>query len=270
MPPTPSEPVYRIQVLDRAFRILDVLAEVDRELGATEVAERLHLHKSTTHRLLVILERQRFIEKNPENAKYRLGWRLFELGALAVSRLDLYSLARPYVTRLVEETGETAHLGVLRGGDIISLVNVESKRSVRTPSTVGRRTPRYCTSQGKAMLAFMPEETAAEVIRNLKFRTFTRHTITRPSRLKAELVEIRERGYALDDEEFEEGLRCIGAAVRNHAGEVIAGISIAGPAYRVGGERMRELIDAVLAASRQLSAALGFQRPAVPNGRRGK
>src|SRR5215813_678715 len=118
MAQTLSEPAYRIQVLDRAFRILDVLAEVDGELGATEVAERLRLHKSTTHRLLVILERQRFIEKNPDNAKYRLGWRLFELGTLAVSRLDLYSLAKPYVARLVEETGETAHLGVIRGGEL--------------------------------------------------------------------------------------------------------------------------------------------------------
>jgi len=270
MPPTASEPAYRIQVLDRAFRILDVLAEADRELGATEVAERLRLHKSTTHRLLVILERQRFIEKNTDNAKYRLGWRLFELGALAVSRLDLYSLARPYVSRLMEQTGETAHLGVIRGGELISLVNAESRRTVRTPSTVGRRAPLYCTSQGKAMLAFMPEEAAADIIRGMRFRAFTRNTITRPSRMKAELARIRELGYGVDDEEFEEGLRCIGAAVHNHAGEVIAGISIAGPAYRVGGERMREQVDAVLATARELSAALGFQRSPVPNGRRGK
>jgi DNA-binding IclR family transcriptional regulator len=267
MAQTLSEPAYRIQVLDRAFRILDVLAEVDGELGATEVAERLRLHKSTTHRLLVILERQRFIEKNPDNAKYRLGWRLFELGTLAVSRLDLYSLAKPYVARLVEETGETAHLGVIRGGELISLVNAESRRSVRTPSTVGKRAPLYCTSQGKAMLAFMPEESAAELIRNLHFQSFTRNTIMRPSRLKAEMAQIRQQGYAVDDEEFEEGLRCIGAAVHDHAGEVIAGISIAGPTFRVGGDRMPELVEAVMATARQLSAALGFQRSPGPNGK---
>lgn len=251
---------YRVQVLERAFHILDALAESGGELGASELAARLHLHKATVHRLLVALERQRYIERNAELPKYRLGWRLFELGAAAVSRLDLYALARPYVDRLVEETGETAHLGVLRGGEIISLVVADSRRNLRSPSTVGRRSPLYCTSQGKAMLAFLPEERAGELIRDMTMQGFTRHTITRPARLKKELVLVRKRGYAIDNEEFEEGLRCIGAPIRNHAGEPVAAISIAGPAFRVGGQRMGELVDLVTAAARELSSAMGFQR----------
>jgi IclR family KDG regulon transcriptional repressor len=254
-----AAPTYRIQVLDRAFRVLEVLAGADGELGATELAARSRLHKTTAHRLLVILERQRFVERNPDNAKYRLGWRLFELGSLAVSRLDLYSLAKPYVESLMEQTGETARMAVLRGGEIISLVNAESRRNVRTPSTVGRRSPLYCTSQGKAILAHLPPETAGELIRSIEFKSYTGNTITRPSRLKTELAVIRERGYAIDDEEFEDGLRCIGAPVRNHLGEVVAGLSIAGPAFRVGGEQLEHQIRAVVSVSRQLSAALGFQ-----------
>jgi len=255
-----SSPSYRVQVLERAFQILDILAEAEGELGASEIAARVRLHKATTHRLLMALERQRYVERNPATVKFRLGWRLFELGTTAVSRLDLYALARPYVERLVEETGETAHLGVQRGDEIISLVVSESRRSLRSPSTVGRRSPLYCTSQGKAILAFLRDDHAAELIRKMRMTARTPHTLTRPSRLKKELARVRTRGYAVDDEEFEEGLRCIGAPVLNHSGEPVAAISIAGPAFRVGGERMSDLVDAVTGAARQLSAAMGFHR----------
>jgi DNA-binding IclR family transcriptional regulator len=135
---------------------------------------------------------------------------------------------------------------------------------------VGRRSPLYCTSQGKAILAFSPEAVTAEIIRSLEFKAITRNKITKPARLKEELERIRRCGYAIDKEELEEDLRCIGAPVFNHEGEVIAALSIAGPTYRVGGGQMPKLVDAVLAASRQLSAALGFpngQRPAAGKSR---
>jgi DNA-binding IclR family transcriptional regulator len=247
-----------VQVIDRVFHILDVLGEAKGEMGATDLAGRLNLHKSTVHRLLVTLERHRFVEKNHENAKYKLGWRLFELGTLAVSRLDLYSLAKPHLEALVKKTCETAHLGIVSSGELISIVSVEANRSLRLPTTVGRRSPLYCTSQGKAILAFSPENAAAEIVRSLQFKAFTRNTITKAARLKEELDRIRKCGYAIDNEELEEDLRCVGAPVFNHAGEVIAALSIAGPIYRVGGGNLPQLIDAVLLASRQLSVALGF------------
>jgi DNA-binding IclR family transcriptional regulator len=260
---TPSPPIYHIQVLDRAFDVLDVLAGNGGELGATEVALNLGLHKSTVHRLLMMLQTRRFVERNSETGKYRLGWRLFELGSLAASRVDLYSIARPHIEHLVKITGETAHLGVLRGGEIISLLNVETHRSVRTPSSVGRRTPIFCTSLGKAIVANLPGAAAAEVIRNVDFRVFTRHTLNLSS-FMAELEKVREQGYALDNEELEEGLRCVGAPVRNHLGEVVAAISIAGPSYRVGGEYLSGLIRSVVTTAGQLSADLGA--PAVLSG----
>lgn len=261
MPRTSSAPesLYRVQVADRLFQILDLLGESKGEMGATDLATRLSLHKSTVHRLLMTLERHRFVEKNHTNAKYRLGWRLFELGTLAVSRLDLYSLARPYLEALVKKTCETAHLGIMSSGELISIVSVEADRSLRLPTTVGRRSPLYCTSQGKAILAFSPEAVASEIIRSTEMKAFTRNTITKPARLREELERIRKCGYAIDKEELEEDLRCIGAPVFNHAGEVIAALSIAGPTYRVGGVQFPKLIEAVVLASRQLSAALGFQ-----------
>ena len=254
-----SPSLYHVQVIDRVFHILDLLAAAKGELGATELAGQLQLHKSTVHRLLVSLERNRFVEKNQENAKYKLGWRLFELGTLAVSRLDLYSLARPYLEVLVKKTCETAHLGIMSSGEMISIVSVEADRTLRLPTTVGRRSPLFCTSQGKAILAFSPEPVVTEIIRSIQFKVYTPNTITRAPRLREELDRIRKFGYAIDNEELEQDLRCIGAPVFNHAGEVISALSIAGPIYRVGGGHLPKLIEAVMSTARQLSAALGFQ-----------
>jgi IclR family KDG regulon transcriptional repressor len=268
---TPSSkvvPAYHVEVLDRAFRLLDQLAEMETEPSASELAAKLELHKSTVHRLLAILERHRYLERNLESGRYRLGWRLFELGSLAVSRLDLYHRARPYVETLMRKTGETAHVGVLRGGELISIVNVETDRTVRTPATVGKRSPLYCTSQGKTLMAHLPEALLKQVLANLQMKAFTANTITQISRLKLELAMVRRRGYAMDNEEFEDGLRCIGAPVRNHAGAVVAAISIAGPAYRVGGANLPELIGSVVTVAGQLSESLGFREENQPDPRR--
>jgi DNA-binding IclR family transcriptional regulator len=252
------DPTYRVQVIDRVFQILDLLAENKGELGATELAQQLQLHKSTVHRLLVTLEQHRFLQKNPDNAKYRLGWRLFELGMLAVSRVELHSMARPHLEVLVKQTGETAHLGVVAGGELISIASVETDRSLRLPGTVGRRSPLYCSSQGKSILAFSAEAVAAEMIRGIEFKGFTRNTITSAARLMQELERVRKCGYALDNEEFESDLRCIGAPVFNHEGKVIAAMSIAGPTYRIGNREIPRLAAAVVQASKKLSAVMGY------------
>ena len=259
-----SQRLYRVQVVDRIFQILDLLAEAKGELGATDLALQLGLHKSTVHRLMAVLERHRFVEKNRDNAKYNLGWRLFELGTAAASRLGLHGLARPYLTALAKKTCETAHLGIMSHGEVISIVSVEADRSLRLPATVGRRSPLHCTSQGKAILAFTDPAAADEIIKALDWKTFTRNTITKPARLQDELVRIRKAGYAIDNEELEEGLRCIGAPVFDHAGEVVAAVSIAGPAYRVGSGQLPGLIASVMLTARQLSTALGFHSSPGP------
>jgi IclR family transcriptional regulator, KDG regulon repressor len=250
--------VYRVQVLDRAFQILNLLAEEPSGMGLTDIAEYLKLHKSTAHRLIMVLERSRFVEKNTVSGKYHLGSRLMELGLSAVSRLDVYEVARPQLRTLVKETGETAHLAVLREGEIVSLVNVQSSQTLRTPTTVGTRTPAHCTSLGKAMLAFAPPEHVEEFLGNRTLKPYTRKTITSPSRLKAELAATRARGYALDDEEREPGLRCIGAPVWDSTGEVVAAVSIAGPAFRITDRRVPALARMVMKIAARISASLGY------------
>jgi IclR family transcriptional regulator, KDG regulon repressor len=250
---------YQVQVLDRALGILDLLANGSPELGPSEISERTGLHKSTVHRLLQVLERHRLIEKKAQNGKYCLGLKLFELGSKAVAQLDLRERARPYLERLVRETGETAHICVLDGDRMLSIANVESARTLRTPSTVGHRTPLHCTSVGKALLAFLPEDEQSELIKKCELTAYTRHTLKKPAQLKAELKLIRQRGYAMDDEEIEEGLRCIGAPVMDYSGRVIAAMSIAGPAFRLIEERIPAVARSVIQAASELSVELGYK-----------
>jgi DNA-binding IclR family transcriptional regulator len=251
--------MYRIQVLDRVFGILNLLADENSELTIAELSSRLQLHKSTGHRLVAVLERNHYVERNPANGKYRLGLRLAELGMEAIARLDLREVARPELERLVKETGETAHLGVLREGKVTSVAHVESRRTLRTPVTVGHQTPAHCSSQGKAMLAFLPLRDLREFVRVYGLRAYTKNTITRFSALRAELERVRSQGYALDNEEVEEGLGCIGAPVRDHTRSAVAAVSIAGPASRLGQDRMPQLIESVKSAASRLSALMGHK-----------
>jgi DNA-binding IclR family transcriptional regulator len=248
---------YRIQVLDRAFQLLDRLAENRDGLSLTELAARLELHKSTAHRLVMVLESNHAVERDFDSGKWCLGSRLTQLGMSALSRRTLYSASAAALSELVEETGETAHLGVIRDGEVVSLCHIESTHSVRTPISVGARTPVHCTSLGKAMLAFWTPLEAEAFLRGRVFKARTRKTITGASRLKQDLRAIRMRGYSIDDEEFEEGLRCIGAPVRDVSGAVIAAISIAGPIFRVTDNRIAAIGAAVSKAAKSVSNQLG-------------
>ena len=248
---------YRVKVLDRAIAILEILAAAEDDLGPSEIAIRLRLHKSTIHRLLMALERHRFIRRS--QGKYALGMKLFELGHRAVGQLNLSERARPVLRALAAETGETAHVCVLSGNEMLSITNVEGAWRIRTPATVGRRTQIHCTAVGKALLAFLPDEKRAELMPTLTFRRFTRNTITRPAALRAELASIRSRGFAIDNEEIEAGLRCIAAPVFDHTGRAVASLGIAGPVFRLKKERLSALARTVMAAAQALSVAIGFQ-----------
>lgn len=197
---------YRVQVLDRALGILDLLTSQGPELAPAELATQLGLHKSTLHRLLQVLEQHRLVEKNSQTGKYRLGLRLFEFGTKAVAQIDLRDRARIYLERLVCETGETAHMCILDRGEMLSLANVESPRTLRTPSTIGHRIPVHCTAAGKAVLAFLLESEMNDLLKDHSLSSYTQNTITSRTRLTAELHLIRKRGYAVDNEEIEEGL----------------------------------------------------------------
>jgi IclR family KDG regulon transcriptional repressor len=249
---------YRVQVLERSLGILDLLCSDGPELSLIELSERLQLHKSTTHRLIGVLEQYRFVEKSTSTGRYRLGLKLFELGSKAIAHIDWKERARRYLERLAYETGETAHLCILDDGEVLYLEKVEAPRTVRVPSIVGRRYPAHCGAAGKTLLAFQPEEEIAELIKRRGLKAYTRNTLTTPAQLRDGLRLVREQGYAIDNEEFEEGLECIGAPIRDYSGKVVAAISIAGPTFRVNEEKLPLLARSVIDVAHELSADLGY------------
>ena len=254
---------YQIQVLDRALAILEILSTQGPDLSLGEISDKLELHKSTAHRLIMVLERHKFIERNSVSGRYRLGLKLFELGTKAVSQLDLRERARPFLERLVLETSETVHLCVLDDSEVVYLDKIEPERSVRMACSVGRRNPIHCTAVGKAIMAYLPAGEVEAIIRRHGMKAMTANTITNFFELKKELSAIKQRGYSIDDEEIEEGVRCVGCVVRNFSGEPLAAISVSGPAFRVTQEKVADLAIAVMAAARGLSAGLGFkEKPA--------
>jgi IclR family KDG regulon transcriptional repressor len=254
---------YRIQVLDRAFEILNAVAGEGPELGVSELASRLRLRRSTAHRLVMVLESSSFLQRDAATGKCRLGPRIMQLGLVALSRLDLAQVSRPHLSRLVDEVQETAHIGLLSDSEIISIVNVQCRHPLRFPSTVGTTSPFYCTSQGKVILAFRAPEQVNALLQDVILRPYTANTITSKIRFFSELQAIRETGYAIDNEEFEVGLRCVAAPVRDSEGEVIAALSIAGPAFRMRDDRITALSLAVVQAAARLSASLGYDAKKV-------
>ncbi len=254
---TRSSP-YRAQVLDRAVSILNAIAARQDDLSVADLCSQLKLHKSTVHRLIMVLEGHRLVTRNPENGRYRLGLKLFELGSKAIGSLDLRERSRPHLTRLLQETRETVHLCILDLGDVVYLEKMEPERSMRTASRVGVRHAAYCTAVGKAMMAELPERELDALLDQIELKPITSRTITSPNVFRAELKRIRSRGYALDDEEIEEGLRCVGAAVRDHSGRAIAAVSMSGPSFRMTDAQIPKLAESVCRAAMALSIELGF------------
>ena len=250
---------YQVQVIDRALSILDMLSAQGPDLALGEISDKLELHKSTVHRLIMVLERHKLIERNPVSGRYRLGLKLFELGTQALAQLNLRDRARPFLERLVLETSETVHLCVLDDSEVVYLDKVEPERSVRMATSVGRRNPAHCTAVGKAMMAYLPLAQVESIVRKQGMKAVTSNTITNFLELKKELAAIRERGYSVDNEEIEEGVRCVGCVVRNFSGDPVAAVSISGPAFRVTLEKVPVLATAVVAAARGLSQGLGFK-----------
>jgi DNA-binding IclR family transcriptional regulator len=252
-----SQGTYRVQALDRAFAVLDLLGESDMPLGLAQVASSLQLHKSTAHRFLMVLERHRMVERTV-NGKFRLGLRLFDLGNRAIDQYDLRDRAQPHLRRLVAETEETAHLCILEGSHVIYIDKIEPARAVRMITRIGASNPVHCTSVGKAILAFMPEERISDVLSRTRFERFTHRTITTPEALRTEIEKTKRRGYAVDDEEFEEGLRCIAVPLLDAQRTPVAAVSVSGPSFRVTAQKLPAIANHLLQCVRGISSDMGY------------
>lgn len=230
--------------LGKAMRLLDLVAEADLPLRFSDILARSGEPRGTVHRQLTHLVEEGLLEIGSDST-YRPGLRLLSLAARAWASADFREIAAPALRALHEETGETVHLGVLRGTDVIYLDKVESRQSVRMHSQIGKASPLYCTGIGKAALSLLPKEEASRLIAGLDFHRFTPSTITSAAVLEEELEAIRMAGHAFDREEHEEGIRCVAAPIRLSGSERAAGVSVTGPAFRVGLDRLEHWADAV-------------------------
>lgn len=233
----------------------------------TELSKALGLGKSTVHRLLTSLAARGYVRKNLENDRYRLGLKAFEVGSRALGQLTVRESVAPFLRSLAAASRETVHLGVLDGWEVVYVDKMESLQILQMYSAIGRRAPVHCTALGKILLAFQPEEEVERFLRR-RLRPYTPLTIVDPDKLREELERIRTAGIAIDNEEFEIGLKCVAAPVRDFGGRVVASLGIAGPAVRLPAERVGPVAELVRESAIAASGALGFQerraRPAKP------
>ncbi|MCE0506654.1 IclR family transcriptional regulator [Roseivivax sp. GX 12232] len=245
-----------IKSLDRAMEVFEFLSEAQGK-ALTVIAAEMGQSPATVYRILITLEGRGLVEFDAEEQLWHIGPRAFVIGARFLRRTSLVDRARPVLRKLMETTGETANLGVEREGSVLFLSQVETHASIRAFFPPGTLSPMHASGIGKALLAHMD---AARLDRRLAeggLGAFTGRTITAPEALRADLAEIRARGYAVDDEEKNAGMRCIAAPVFDMTGEAVAGISVSGPTSRVAREEIARLSAAVMAAARELSAAVG-------------
>ena len=246
-----------IQSVQRAAAILQSFTHYDSELSVTFLSERLGLHKSTVSRLLSTLQRENFVEQNPENGKYRLGLGLVTLAGIVLDQIDLRDVAQPHLRALSDLTQETINLVVLNGHECMNVGGVDSPRPIQYIGRIGRRTPLHCTAAGKVLLAFMPVESRQEVLPK-KLARFTEKTITERKSLNQVLATVQAQGYAITEEEHQDGVSALAAPVFDHTGQVIAAITVSGPTYRLGLPELEQFIGPVQQAAREISTHLGF------------
>ena len=263
----PQKPAYKVQVLDRAINILEFIGrQSSGEAGLPELSAAMKLHKTTTHRIAHVLESRGLLRRGIDSNRYRLGLHLYDLGCQALDHVNLRDEARPLMTRVAAEVGETVHLALLDRAEVLYIERVEAQqRSLTMGSKLGARNPVYCTALGKAILAFSSPAEVDPILAVSRMEGRTRNTITTVQALKRELARVKERGYAIDDEEIEEGIRCIAAPILNTDNYAVAAVSISGPSSRITPDRYQLIGKTMLKTAQELSIRLGHQTaPAVP------
>jgi IclR family KDG regulon transcriptional repressor len=248
-----------VQSLERAFDLLEALA-AGGELGVTELANRTGLVPSTAHRLLHTLTKRGYVTQSPETGRYLLGYKVVEVASgLEHRRERLRAVARPHLEGIQRATGETVNLVVLEADRVVYIDQVEGSRNVRMFTTVGTSVLAHSTGSGKAIMAFGPPEAPAALYGDRELEQLTRRTLTTLAALEDDFKRIRRRGYALDNEEHEEGVGCVAAAVFDHTGRPCAAISVSGPTARILHEHSSELGALLIERAALVSESLGFR-----------
>lgn len=249
-----------IKSLERAMEVFEFLSE-GQGMPLTQLATELNQSPATVYRILVTLEKRGLVEFDHVAQLWHIGPRSFVIGARFIRRTNLVERARPIMRKLMEETGETANLGVQQEDSVLFLSQVETQASIRAFFPPGTLSPMHASGIGKALLAHIDELRLNTLLSKTQFERFTGYSITEPTALRAHLSDIRTRGYSIDNEEKNTGMRCIAAPVFDFNGEVIAGISVSGPTSRIEPAWLEELIAPVMNAAQDLTFAIGGNAP---------
>jgi DNA-binding IclR family transcriptional regulator len=240
----------------KGLRVLEALAQGTSPHTLTDLAAQCGISKSNAHRLLRTLEACGYVRRAADARRYEATLRLWELGTRVFSRLDLRAVAGPHLRELAAATEETAHLSIFDGQEAIFIDKADGTHAVRTYVNIGDRAPAYCSTSGKSMLAYQPEETIRRVAGNLK--RFTENTVTSLTRLRADLELIRRQGYSVTCGEWRPGVLGIASAIKSRSGQVVGAIGIAGPEDRMRRSDLDRAIASVLNARSHIEADLGF------------
>lgn len=246
----------QVQSLGRALSILERLADADG-MTLTDLAQSVGLAPSTTHRLLTTLQQRRFADFDEEYGVWVIGVGAFNVGNAFLRNRRIVTLGRPVMRRLMEDVGETVNLAVEDQSELVYVTQFESHAPMRAFFRPGRRAPMHASAVGKAMLAEMDDAKVTDYLHRKGMPRFTDKTIVDPAALRAELQQVRERGWAVDDEEHTVGMRCVASTIHNEHGEVIAGVSVSGPSVRVTETRLGELGARVVQAANEITEQIG-------------
>jgi IclR family acetate operon transcriptional repressor len=249
-----------VQALDRGLKILAIVAEGDA-LSLSEVAARSGIAASTAYRMLTTLSHHGMVEFDADGQLWSIGVETYRMGSAFLRRRKLVDRARAVMQELMEATGETANLGVAEDDCVVFVSQVETHQAIRAFFRPGTRSPFHASGIGKAILAHLPPERVDAIVRRTGLEAFTEKTLANPLALSRDLADIRVRGWSIDDEERNAGMRCVAAAIFNEFGEPVAGISVSGPTVRVTPERAAAIGPLVARAAADVTQAIGGKSP---------
>lgn len=249
-----------VQSAERIFLVMEMLAD-NGEMGLMEISAALGLHKSTVHRLLMSLIYMGYAKQDETSQKYMLSYKIVSMAGKLLDRMDIMQVAKPYLERLSDLSGEAVHLVAREDNNILYIYKIEAKvGTIRMVSHVGMVHPMYCSGVGKAIMATLPEKELRQIWNESVIEKKTDKTIVDYEEMLRVLEEVKRNGYALDDEENEKGVRCIAACLKSYQNEVKYAFSISGPTSRMTRERVKELSVDVKKVQEELSRELGFYK----------
>jgi len=241
----------------KGLTILQGIADAPAPITALRLSEMYELPLPTLHRILATLVAHGLVERNTRDRSYRLAPSVLNWAQTTWERMDVRGEAAPLMKKLVQETGETAQLAVLSGTSIVTLERHDGPHSIRLYSSIGKRGPIHCTGTGKVMTSLLDDDERRALVATMEFKRFNNKTITDPAMFLAEVEKVRHAGFALDDEEHQEGVRCIAAPIVDFRGRPAAALSLTAPVFRVSMTELMDLIPLVMGAAREVTKRIG-------------